>query len=137
MLDLIAWPLSWLPGWSVTTIAWTLGIGGLVAVLYGRFRVLPYASAAALLGPLAVVVAAYLVGVGAAQSVQEAKALREENAVLKDRLATEQKLRADDAERAKADAEQNRRNEELADDTPPNDSVCLPRDAARRVRAIQ
>lgn len=134
----ISWLLSWFPSWSVTWLAGVLALAGIAGFIWSRLAPLtPHAALAGLLAPLLLLSAAFLAGVGSAQSVQEARHLRRENQILTQRIETEREVRERDAQQAAHDAELNRKNEDVANETPADDRVALPRAAAGRVRQVR
>lgn len=73
----------------------------------------------------------------AAQYKQEADSLRQRNANLEGQLKIANEIQKRDADRAALAEEQNRKNQELINETPVNTAACLDRDASRRVRSVK
>ncbi len=96
----------------------------------------PWVILAGLLALASVGGAGYLKGYDSARDKCQTAALEAENATLRLRATAAAKLADEYAERLRVDAEADRLNQERADDTPPDDRSCLPRDSVGRLRGL-
>lgn len=71
------------------------------------------------------------------QFKQEAEGLRQRMSNLEGQLKIANEIQKGDADRAAVAEEQNRKNQEMVNETPVNTNACLDRDASRRVRDVK